>query len=443
MALDELGSAQRRLGRTLERASIGEDRQLAAEVREKGEAFANMLYGTVRMTRIYDLNNETFAKPLAELRALLDWLIAHLGVVHLVTVEDQVYVNDVRIRFGAASQTVQLGPELRRHNVGGVTFHSLIPEPHLLLLLATLGAAPAPGERRAAVVRKLAEKDVSGLELAGVNRYLRAGEEQPRSDWSELLGRAVVMVEETWDNVGAGRLYNPLAIRRLVVEFMAAGIETEGLWAEPPGELELARHAVRVMRLALAIGSGAELPDRALQDLGIAALVHDLGYAQLARPELAGKSSVKEHLGWGATVMLSQRGFHAAKIHRVLGILYHHHNYKDVKDVPSLFGRILRIAEDLDNLARRGGMTPPVALGAMLGAVGSTYDPVLMQVAVNRLGRYPPGTRVQLDDGRVGTAMSLVRSPSQFERPRVLTDDGQLIDLATTSLGRVAHVLDR
>ena len=47
---------------------------------------------------------------------------------------------------------------------------------------------------------------------------------------SEVLVRAVELVEETWNNVGSGRLLNPLSLRRMVLELLAEGIEQDGLW---------------------------------------------------------------------------------------------------------------------------------------------------------------------------------------------------------------------
>jgi len=438
--MDELLQAQKRLGQTLERASIGEDRQLAAEVRDRGEAFTNLLHGVLRMTRMYDLNNDTFAKPLVELRKVLDWLLGHLGIVHLVTVEDQVYINDVRIRFNLSTSTGgQVGVELRRHNVGGISFHARLTEEQLLGLCACLAAQPEAAERRAALCRELAARGIAGVEVSGLKRYLQQGEEQQETEFSEVLQRAATLVEETWDNVAAGRMLNPLALRRMVVELLAAGIDTDGLWGEVRGETEHGAHAVRVTRVTLAIATGAGLDDRTQQDLGVTALVHDLGYV-LAGPWAGPKrSSFREHIPGGALVMVRQRGFHAAKIHRILGILYHHHAYKDIKEVPSLFGRVLRIAEDYDNLcqARGGGLSPPAALGSMVSAAGTLYDPVLLQVAVNRLGRYPPGTQVQLEDGRTGRTISLVRS-GLFDKPRVVTGDGRVVDLAQS--GRIIAV---
>jgi hypothetical protein len=436
--MDDLFLAQKRLGRTLERASIGEDRQLAQTVREKGEGFANLFFSLLRMTRIYELNNESFRRPVEELNGVLGWLLDNLGVVHLVAVEDQIYINDIRIRFKAdASPTQQLGPELRKHNVGSVTFHQVMTHEALLPLFAALGGPPAESQPRTAINQSLAQRGSSGVELGGVNRYLMAGEEQLDAQWTEVLGRAAELVEETWNDVAAGRMLNPLSLRRMVVELLSSGVDHDGLWQPVPGSTEHGPHAVRVCRLALLTGQGVGLSDRHLQDLGVTALVHDVGYTTVP-PGVQGGTR-KRHLSGGALVMLRQRGFHEAKLQRILGTLYHHHDFKNLKDVPSLFARILRVAEDFDNMCHRGEASPPAALAGMVELAGEAYDPVLLQVLVNRLGRYPPGTYLDLEDGRQVRVVAPNRAPETFDRPRTMTRDGQIVDLAKG--GKVARVV--
>ncbi len=439
---DDLFLAQKRLGHVIERASIGEDRQLARSVREKGEAFANIFYGTLRMTRLYDLNNDTFERPLSELAQLTRWLLDELGVLHLVTVEQQVYVNDIRIRFKAMDASAQqLGSELRRHNVGSLSFYQVLSATQMLQLLAALAAeSPVERERRTALCAELARHGVKGIEVSGVNRYLMAGEEgaldeEDVSEWQEVLERVVSTVEEMWNNAAAGRVINPLSLRRSIVELLSAGIENEGLWADVPGETEHGKHAVRVARVALAIGSAIDLSDKGMQDLGVAALAHDIGYAAHGYyPSSSGKRSLAAHLSDGALVMLRQRGFHDAKLQRILAAMYHHHDYQHIRDTPSLFARIIRLAEDFDNLTSRrgGGRSPATALALMASGSGTAYDPLLLQAMINRLGRYPPGTRLKLADGRLVRTLSLVRE-NNFDKPRVRTSEGRILELAAAA----------
>ena len=107
------------------------------------------------------------------------------------------------------------------------------------------------------------------------------------------------------------------------------------------------------------------------------------------------------------------------RINRVLATLHHHRVLDDEAGKPLLFGRILRIAEAYDNLQRPdgGGRTPPDALRCLIRYAGSRYAPLLVQLLVNVLGCYPPGTLLQLEDGRVVRSRSVVRNLATFDRP--------------------------
>jgi len=175
--VDDLSRAQEALGRALGRARVGEDRELANTVRELGERLAHLLAGLLRMSRLHSPDNRAFDQPVAEVRTTLGRLGEILGAVHLVAVEDQVYVNDIRIRGSEkASSLRELGHELQRHNVGGITFHEPLDDAGVRSLVRALGGAPAPQEPRGALARALADARVSSVELAGRYRFRVAGE---------------------------------------------------------------------------------------------------------------------------------------------------------------------------------------------------------------------------------------------------------------------------
>src|SRR5512140_313546 len=102
MPADDLSRAQLSIVRVLARARAGEDRDLAEQVRERGEAMATVLAGLLKLTRIHAADNHAFDAPLAELTRALERLVELLGTVHVVCVEDQVFVNEVRVRSEAA-----------------------------------------------------------------------------------------------------------------------------------------------------------------------------------------------------------------------------------------------------------------------------------------------------------------------------------------------------
>jgi hypothetical protein len=204
-------------------------------------------------------------------------------------------------------------------------------------------------------------------------------------------------------------------LRHSVVELLETGPELPAFWEEFEGGQPHARHALAVALTTLLLGKAAGLPTSVLQDLGVAAMLHDVGYATLP----AGAAGLERHPGEGARLMLRQRGFHEAKLRRLRSVLDHHRDFAGPNGPPSLPGCIVRLSDDYANLLRLwpGKISPADALGAMAGAAGRLYHPALVQLLVNALGRYPPGTLLELEDGRYARSISPVRSPATFAAP--------------------------
>ncbi len=437
--MDDLSRAQSALGRALGRARAGEDRELAQRVREGGEALAHMLGGLLKLTRTHAPDNRAFDAPVTEFGRALAALHDALGTVHLVAVEDQIYVNDIRIRAEARAGGASLGGELRRHNAGGISFHGALEPRQIRALVAGVAGPAATEAPRRSLGRWLTEQGVGAVELTGIYRFrtTQADATQPRRDPAEVLARLLELMGETFENVAAGRVLNPLPLRRCVVEGLEAGIEAPAFWLAYPDCPPHAAHAVEVAVVALLLGKAARLPSGSLQDLGIAALVHDAGY--LAPGVGEGAAALQRHGLEGARIMLRQRGFSEAKLKRMRAVLEHHRDFADAAMRPSTFGAILRLAEDYVNVVRLYGakVTRDAALGAMLKAGGRLYHPALGQLLVNALGRFPPGTLVELSDGRFARSAVPSRGPELWDKPLVrLLDpatrrpDGPFLDLA-------------
>ena len=126
-------------------------------------------------------------------------------------------------------------------------------------------------------------------------------------------------------------------------------------------------------------------------------------------------------------MLLRQRGFHQAKIRRILATLEHHDDFEAGDAKPSLFARILRIAEDFDNLIRGkgGGQSAADAIGRMLPWKGLRYDPDLLQAFVNVMGKYPPGSMLLLADNRIAVSVGTARTKKLFDKPvaRLVRDE--------------------
>jgi hypothetical protein len=462
----EAKSDQEKLGRALERARAGEDRQLSAQVREAGEQVIRLLTGCLRMTRTHALNNRAFEDPIRQMAAAIERLYELLGAVHLVAVEDQVYVNDIRVRVeerGDGGGAGELVAELRRHRVGGLSFHRPPDEKGLRVMVEAFAARPDPDHPRGSLRKVLDAAGLETIELFGVFRFRVSGQEEQlveERDEAKVAARAFQAVEEAWVNMEADRLPNPLPMRRAVTDILQGGNDAVALWDEPDGHSPYAAHVNRVTRLALLLGHAVGLSEELLQDLGVAAMFHDIGYAAretgtgAAGPGGVASTSFappfERHGSAGARLMLRQRGFHPAKIRRALASLEHHKDFSAPSGRPFLFARILRICEDYDNMTRRGGKegSPAMALAHMAAATGARYDPVLLQLFINRLGRFPPGTRLKLADGRSVRVVELARDAETWDKPvcvverygdNTLPATRETVDLART--GKVVALI--
>ncbi len=236
-----------------------------------------------------------------------------------------------------------------------------------------------------------------------------------------VYAQSAQVMGELWDSLALGRNPNPLPVRKMVTEMVDMSTEqrTEEILLTTRDTRSPAhsRHSLQVSALSLLIGREIGLPDATLADLGVAATFHDGGYTA---DEDGYPPPFERHTSAGARQLLRQRGFHEARIRRLLVCLEHHRTHDD-DHRPSLFSRIVHIADDYDTLTRYRPsgplVAPPDALARMYAAGGTIYDPVLLQAFVNRMGMYPPGSVLELEDGSWVLSISPVRRPSLFDKP--------------------------
>jgi hypothetical protein len=457
--MDEVLRAQTEIGRALRRAHAGEDRALAARVREEGDRLAHLFAGVLAMARTHALDNRAFDQPLRDLGAALVHLAGLLGSVHLLTVEEQVYVNDVRIRLEGTEVGSALGARLARHGCGGLSFHAPLSDSQWRALVAAVAAEPAATAARSVLGRALLTAGLTSVEVVSIHHF-RVGQpgEAPVASRppATVVQDGVRLAEESWANLAAERMPNPLPLRRLVAELMLLDANDPAYWFDGAASAAYGAHLVRVVRLALLIGRAAGLSTSALQDLGVAAFFHDVGYAFVepgtATGSAAPRTTLARHPVTGVRLLLRQRGFHEAKLRRVRATLGHHRRCDDARG-GALFARILAIAEDYDTLTqeRGGSLAPEQALARMAAAGGTVYDPTLLQLFVNAMGRYPLGTLLDLSDGRVGRVIAPVRAAATFAQPLVrverLADRAayvpeSIVDLALADAPAIASVVD-
>lgn len=423
---DNILQAQEQIAVTLARARSEEDRELLNNVRELGGQVVHILNGLLRMARIHAPNNAAFDGPVRDFETALGKLIEVLGPVYVLCAEDQVFVNDVRIRFEfQIDENIALSTELLRHNAGGITFNEPLEGTQIRSLVQLLAGTPGARQARTTLQRRLADESLSSVQIHPPFRFRMSGGEEDTKlsdEFRELYLSAARPVADIFAALGTSRLPNPLPIRRMVNQMIDAGVSQDIATLAQDSEQQLppfSRHTLNVTALSILIGREAGLPDASLADLGVAAVFHDVGFC-LREEGFA--VPYARHTQAGLKILLLQRGFHRAKVRRLLAVLQHHRALDDPRGVPALYSRIIHIADDYDILTRyRPGKGPllaaPDAMARMAMMAGKLYDPLLLQLFINAMGPLPPGSIASLEDGRVVVVISAVRSPETFDKP--------------------------
>jgi HD-GYP domain-containing protein (c-di-GMP phosphodiesterase class II) len=148
----------------------------------------------------------------------------------------------------------------------------------------------------------------------------------------------------------------------------------------------------------------------ALAELGLAALLHDIGLDATGDTALHGLH--------GAECLL-QLGPVESVARPALVALEHHEEGAAASECDTAT-RIIQIADAYDTLTARGGnATPDRVLAFLLDDAAKHSDATLVKMLARALGMYPPGTVVRLAGGEVGVVLRANRDARLLDRPLV------------------------
>lgn len=224
-------------------------------------------------------------------------------------------------------------------------------------------------------------------------------------------------------------------VQGCISELMLDGEAAIRLLSEAAGERS-ATHSVNVMVISLLLGKALGLPTQELADLGLAALLHDIGKVQLPErmrvedPAFSDSERrvYREHVQ--ESVKLGKRmGMSGA----ALDIMAHHHEMLDgsgfpaarAADAMSTGARVLALVNAYDNLCNPArlvqALTPHEALSLMFANQKARFDSQVLGAFIRMMGVYPPGSVVQLVNDRYAMVVSV--NSARPLKPRVIVHD--------------------
>ncbi|HEV8255162.1 MAG TPA: HD domain-containing phosphohydrolase [Vicinamibacteria bacterium] len=407
-------------------------------------AFFHVFFQLFKTAQIHGIDNQALQRPIQTFITISGEILSREGRISFQAADRQLFQNSVKLRvsteeFELAFDTFEFFEE---RGIGGFVLDGSLDVEAVRRLLQTLVYAP-PGERKFAALD--AALRAAGLpfrinKTLGVGR--RSGAEvvlERRSytffTYSKLvvLYRTVLAEERPNPN---RREYLMKKISRTVQALVDICLEDDhtflGVSAVKSGEAYPSHHGANAAVLAIALGEKLGLRKVELAELGMAALFHDVGMRWLPAEVLEKPAALDEGERTlvegaplqGAAFLLGERAFTRLVLSEIVTSFEAHRGvdgsgYPAVDWAPDLFSRIAAIACAYDALTTRRpwreAVLPDEALGRMLRASGTQFDPVLIKVFVNTMGLYPVGTLVRLRTGELGL---VVYGGGEAERAR-------------------------
>ena len=198
----------------------------------------------------------------------------------------------------------------------------------------------------------------------------------------------------------------------------------------------VAGHALNVAVISLLMARVFGFAKADLIDLGLGALLHDVGKHGLpdrarhddGRLAPADQRLYRDHVALGVA-----QGQRMGLRDGALAVLAQHHEMADGSGFPHRLGldristaaRIVALVNRYDNLCNPPqaalAMTPHDALSMMFSQSRTKFDATLLNAFIRMMGVYPPGSVVQLTDDRYASVVSV--NSSRPLKPRVLVCD--------------------
>jgi HD-GYP domain-containing protein (c-di-GMP phosphodiesterase class II) len=266
--------------------------------------------------------------------------------------------------------------------------------------------------------------------------------------------QGVAVTKDVVNSVRLGRTANLKKVKRAVQLVVDQVLNNEtsivGLTTIRDYDEYTFTHSVNVCILAVAIGKKLGLTRLQLYDLGLAALLHDVGKARIPVEVLNKTTGLTEdewklmqsHPWQGVLTLFNMRGYGEIPYRQIV-VAQEHHMKMDLTGYPKairpreqgIYSRIVAVADGYDAATtRRSYQTVPIQPDQVLREMWENprrgYDPMLVKALINLIGIYPVGTCVILDTFEVAVVSAANPDQTVLNRPLVricIDDNGALV----------------
>lgn len=441
-----------------------------SRTRTDAAAVLAALYRALRMVRLHPIETLDVRATLDGLEQKARAVRTAAGRLELRVVRQSLYLNGERLESGIENYVFydHVLKSFQNAGVGVLRVAEPTSRDWQVFLSLLVRAGPDVDPTKAEeLARQMASRGVRGfeVELPVAGAADLPGEAERREAAKRTYQRSVAVSKELFNGARLGRGASVREVKHAVQNIVDAVLNNEaslgGLSTLKDYDDYSFTHSVNVCIFCVAIGRRLGLSKVQLYDLGLAALVHDLGMSRIPREILTKGSELspgerrqmESHTYLGALSAYQLRDFGEIPFQSII-VAYEHHLKSDGSGYPrsvrprepSVFSKIVSVAAAFDAATNERAYSPARPPDEVLRELWEDkslgYDPVIVKALINLLGIYPVGTCVILDTYELALVHSANTDASYIHRPivRLLCDPAgmwlspaPLVDLAATN----------
>ncbi len=418
-------------------------------LRQGGRQLLLTLYTALRSLKLYPVENATVQKALEDLDATARALVAVESDLELRMAGDFIFVNATRLRLELDNYAAfsHILATLRGFSIGALRVRAGADRREwqiLLSLLLSLAGDGEPDDRFEELAERLAAGGVKGIEVErAVQQEHDPDAEEAKEQAKRIYSQGVAVTKDVITGARLGRATSVKRVKRAVQLIVDQVLNNEtslvGLTTIRDYDEYTFTHSVNVCIFSVALGKKLGFTRLQLYDLGMTALLHDVGKARVP-VEILNKTSGLDEREWrimqahpwlGALTLFSMRAGDELPFRSIL-VAHEHHMKTDLTGYPKtvreralgIYSRIVSVADGFDAATtRRSYQTVPIEPDQVLREMWQNpkrgYDTILVKALINLIGIYPVGTCVILDTFEVGLVAAPNPEGQQLNRPMV------------------------
>jgi len=427
----------------------------ASYVRKRGRDFIVSLYGALRAIKLYPVEHTAVQKTLAELSDVGEEILTRERELELRLSGEFLFINGIRLRLDLTNYA-SFGYLLRLCRTAGVGVLRVHPggsSREWLVLLSLLDSQTAldPLDRLHEITSHLEQTAIQSVELGPPvdDDADREFAEEAKKAATRTYTHSVAVTRDVINSVRMGRTPSIKKIKRVVQGIVDQILNEEtslvGLTAIRDYDEYTFTHSVNVCIFAVALGRRLGMTKLQLFDLGLSALMHDIGKSRVPLDFLNKSEELSEeewrrianHPWLGILVLFQLRGQQEDVSYRAMTVAYEHHMRADLSGYPrtvrpraiSMTSKIVAVADGYDAATtRRAYQTTPIPPSAVLQDMRDNpkrgLDQIVVKAFINLLGIYPVGTLVVLDTFELAVVQAANPRFDALSRPivRIVSD---------------------